>query len=479
MKKTLLTLITAILINVSAIAQTLNVLYDFGNNSASGLNPKGSLISDGTYLYGTTYKGGSGGLNDNGTIFKIKPDGTGYTILYDFASYTNGGTHPNGELLYDGIYLYGTSSGGGSSSGVGSVFKIKTDGTGYTILKSFSNLSSNGYLPYGSLVSDSTYLYGTTFSGGTNANGTIYRIKPDGSGYSQIYNFTSATSSGKKPYGTLLYNSGYLYGTVSDGAALTFGAVFKIMTNGTGYTNILNFANNGTASSTTSGSDPKGSLYYDGVYLYGMTQWGGLYGFGTMFKIKPDGTSYEKIHDFGSNSSDGVGPLYNNLIGDGTYLYGMTPSGGLTAGGVIFKIKPDGTNFTSLYNFSSVGASPYGSLYSDGNYLYGTTYSDGAYNQGTVFRYLLNPISTNIRQEEIDKSFANIYPNPNNGDFAIKLTNYTNATLKMYDVNGKIVLSQIISDNATIDATHLTNGVYNISIISNQGSINKRIVITK
>ncbi len=476
MKKTLLTLITAILISVCAKAQTLNVLYDFGNNSASGLNPKSSLISDGTYLYGTTYSGGSGAMNNNGTIFKIKPDGTGYTILYDFASYTNGQTHPNGELLYDGVYLYGTSSGGGAN-GVGTVFKLKTDGTGYTILKSFSVGGGNAYLPYGSLVSDSTYLYGTTTSGGTQAYGTIFRIKPDGSSYSQIYSFTGATNSGKEPHGSLLYNSGYVYGTTRTGGALNFGTVFKVMTNGTGYTNIINFANNATASPTTSGSNPKSSLYFDGIYLYGMTQWGGLNSLGTMFKIKPDGTGYAKIRDFGSNSLDGAGPAYNNLIGDGTYLYGMTQSGG-SSPGVIFKIKPDGTNFTNLYSFSTSISTPYGSLYSDGNYLYGTTYYGGVYNQGTVFRYLLNPFTTNISQVEVDKSFANIYPNPNNGDFSIKSANYTNATLKMYDVNGKLVLSQLITDNATINATNLPIGVYNINIISKQGAINKRVVIT-
>ncbi|MDX2173295.1 MAG: T9SS type A sorting domain-containing protein [Bacteroidota bacterium] len=478
MKKTFLTLIVAVSINVCTKAQSISVLHDFGNNAANGLTPKSTLISDGTFLYGTTYDGGNGGSNNNGTIFKIKPDGTSYTVLYDFASYTSGQTRPNGQLLYDGTYLYGTSSGGGAN-GVGTIFKIKTDGTGYTILRSFAvGSTSGGFLPYGSLVSDSTYLYGTTNSGGSSAYGAIYRIKPDGSSYGVIYNFTGTTNSGKNPYCSLVYDSGYLYGTTPTGGALNNGTVFKVAVNGTGYTNLINFANNATSSSTTTGSNPKGSLYYDGTYLYGMTQWGGLYSLGTMFRVKPDGTGYEKIHDFGSNSSDGAGPLYNNLIGDGTYLYGMTPSGG-TAGGIIFKIKPDGTNFTNLYNFSTAGASPYGSLYFDGNYLYGTTYTDGIYGQGTVFRYLINPITTNISSVENDNSFASVYPNPSNGDFEIISPNYRNATLRMYDVNGKLVLSQLITDYAKINATNLTCGVYNVNIISNQGSINKRVVITK
>jgi len=59
------------------------------------------LISDGTYLYGMTQQGGD---DNKGVVFKIKLDGTSYTKLLDFDG-TNGET-PYGSLVSDGSFLY-------------------------------------------------------------------------------------------------------------------------------------------------------------------------------------------------------------------------------------------------------------------------------------------------------------------------------------------------------------------------------------
>src|SRR6185369_17181210 len=94
--------------------------------------PMGSFISDGTYLYGTTE---SGGANNFGTIFKIKTDGSGYLKLFEFPSYIYGSS-PDGALLYDGTYLYGVADDSGAHLN-GTIFKIKPDGTGFTNLYAF------------------------------------------------------------------------------------------------------------------------------------------------------------------------------------------------------------------------------------------------------------------------------------------------------------------------------------------------------
>ncbi|HEX7413820.1 MAG TPA: T9SS type A sorting domain-containing protein [Bacteroidia bacterium] len=73
----------------------------------------------------------------------------------------------------------------------------------------------------------------------------------------------------------------------------------------------------------------------------------------------------------------------------------------------------------------------------------------------------------------------NIYPNPNNGSFVIEPNINTKQTMHVYDVNGKMVLSQIINGKTTIDASSLNEGVYNISLQSNEGIINKRLVIVR
>jgi hypothetical protein len=70
-----------------------------------------------------------------------------------------------------------------------------------------------------------------------------------------------------------------------------------------------------------------------------------------------------------------------------------------------------------------------------------------------------------------------IAPNPSNGNFTIELSSSAKQTIQVYDVNGKLVLSQIINGKTTIDASSLNEGVYNIIIISNEGVVNKRLVI--
>src|SRR3972149_5060166 len=105
-----------------------------------------------------------GGSNNMGVLFKIMPNGTGYTKLVDFTGTANG-SYPYGSLISDGTFLYGMTCGNGTND-MGTVFKIKPDGTGYAKLIDFDG--TNGSYPRGSLISDGTFLYGMTAEGGTN-----------------------------------------------------------------------------------------------------------------------------------------------------------------------------------------------------------------------------------------------------------------------------------------------------------------------
>jgi hypothetical protein len=84
-----------------------------------------------------------------------------------------------------------------------------------------------------------------------------------------------------------------------------------------------------------------------------------------------------------------------------------------------------------------------------------------------------------IEQFATIKEQVNIYPNPNNGSFVIEPNSNVKQTLQVYDVNGKLVLSQTINGKTTIDASTLNEGVYNISLQSNEGVANKRLVIVR
>ena len=307
-----------------------------------------------------------------------------YNVLHYFGDTIIDGQWPNGDLYLSGNYLYGMTSQGGAND-LGIIFKIKPDGTGYLKLKDFGD-TTDAAGGAGSLISDGTFLYGMTYQGGLYHKGTIFKIMPDGSSYTRLLDFGG--SIGKTPDGSLFYDGTFLYGTTSAGGANNMGLVFKIKTDGTAYADLLDFAG------TTNGRDPVASLFYDGTFLYGTTKFGGLNDHGTVFKIKPDGTAFANLHNF-SGTPDGAEP-HGSLISDGSFLYGMTYSGG-TPGinqGTVFKIMPDGTGYQDLLDFNNAnGQNPYGSLLYDGTFLYGTTAGGGTNDNGVIFK--IKPDGTN------------------------------------------------------------------------------------
>lgn len=396
-----------------AIAQYTK-LFDF--NGITGQNPYGALISDGNFLYGMTRSGGS----YYGNIFKTKWDGTGYSNMYNFYPY-NYGDSPRGSLISDGTFLYGMTSHGGSAMyGEGTIFKIKPDGSSMTNLHTFVGSTNvcfpNGALPLGSLITDGTYLYGMTCYGGSSSSssdegdGIIFKINIDGSGDTILYNFSG--TNGSRPNGSFISDGTFLYGMTLGGGINNIanggeGTIFKIMPDGTGFFKLLDFVND-----TLHGTNPYGSLIFDGTFLYGMASSGGIEDIGTIFKIKPDGSGYVKLLDFtGTNGSTPKG----SLIFDRNFLYGMTYFGGTNNKGVVFRINPEGCWYTKLLDFTGTtnGANPSGDLFSDGTFLYGMTTYGGINNEGTLFKILIpdNIItqSTTICQGESITVGAHVY----------------------------------------------------------------------
>lgn len=466
--KKLILLLAFITISFFNVKAQYTKLYDFDN--INGKTPNGTLVSDGTFLYGMTNKGGTGPCPSGcGTIFKIKPDGTGYAKILDFNN-TNG-SGPHDCLIFDGIFLYGMTAGGGIYNG-GTIFKIKPDGTGHVKLHDFSgNPGTNGYKPFGSLISVGTFLYGMTNSGGTGACpsgcGTIFKMKSDGTSYSILHNFTPESVSGNGPNGSLIFDGTFLYGMTPEFGTNNLGNLFKIKPDGTGYLKILDFA------SATNGSHPLGSLISDGTFLYGMTSRGGITDSGTIFKIKPDGSAFTKLIDF-TGTANGKVPL-GSLFSDGTFLYGMTTGGGTIDGGTIFKIKPDGSSYSMLLDLASStnGTFPFGSLISDGNYLYGITPLGGINNNGTIFKL---GIPTGIIENNENNGFK-VYPNPCNGTFTIA-TKENGYQLIIINILGeKIYQAEIKNQKSEIDFCKLPKGIYFVKIYYGKGIYTEKLVV--
>lgn len=330
----------------------------------------------------------------------------GGIVFSNLLSFTGtGGAYPGGAS-YSGMVvgpdgdLYGTTSQGGSNN-LGTVFRLTTDGV-FTSLFSFNG--TNGATPDAALTPGSNgVFYGTTFAGGVSNWGTLFLITTNGD-LTNLFSFTGTNNpyQGAAPAAPLVSDgNGNFHGTANYGGAYTnaaqggygYGTVFKMDANGA--VTVPVFFDN------TNGAHPSGGMVLgrDGNF-YGTTTWGGrgisstFPGFGTVFRLSPDGT-FTNLYQF-SGGDDG-GFIYAGLVqGRNGNLYGAAFGSSSPGYGTLFKISTNG-DFTALYKFnSSDSGSPYSGLMegSDGN-LYGTTY--GAYvGHGSVFKLTPDGVFTNL-----------------------------------------------------------------------------------
>jgi len=162
-------------------------------------------------------------------LFKINTDGTGYQILHNFTGANDDGHSPDfGNLVLSGSTLCGATKYGGSSSN-GVLFKIAIDGTGFQLLHSFDHdEAANGSNPEGSLVVVGPTLYGVTVNSGAGGDGTVFQIESDGSAYTNLHNFTNGTTDGGNPYGSVVLLGSTLYGMTHGGGSSNKGVIFSL-----------------------------------------------------------------------------------------------------------------------------------------------------------------------------------------------------------------------------------------------------------
>src|SRR5437016_1453531 len=252
-------------------AQTFTTLHGFTATSASypytnndGANPYGGLILSGSTLYGTAGAGGSWG---KGTVFKVNTDGTGFAIVHAFTGTIDGGSPLTG-LIVSGGTLYGATQSGGTW-GKGALFKVNTDGTAFTTVYSYSLSGSDGFSPAAGLILSGNTLYGTTEAGGSLANGTLFAVNTDGTGFTTLHNFTGG-SDGSNPYAGVTISGNTLYGTTVAGGAWGGGTAFQVNTDGTGFATLHSFTATSAPSYTNSdGTYPLAGLTFSGNTLYG------------------------------------------------------------------------------------------------------------------------------------------------------------------------------------------------------------------
>lgn len=381
-----------------------SVLWWF--NGFNGRKPTGltySAVDD--KLYGTTSEGGvNGSIYDGmGTVFSLNSDGTGFAKLIDFdlAFSVPQPGHPQAGLLEasDG-YFYGTGSSSSNATGAGAIFRMDRTGA-YDVIWTFHG--TDGGTPQSKLVEGSDgFLYGTTAFGGASNAGTVFKIDKAGAALTTLYQFTGTATH---PRGLLLdtsTGSDIFYGLTGGGGTGELGSVFSITPSGT-FTTIASFTMTPGFSWATQGAYPNGALVKgSNGLLYGTTESAGPIPFGSLgvvFSVDPASGEIAVVHDYTSDPGTGFRTTAGLIVAaDGT-LVGTTLNGGAHRAGTAYRVDVSAASpvVSKIADFPSQGPSipQHRLLRASDGFLYGTTQSGGDFNSGTIVRYA-NGVATAI-----------------------------------------------------------------------------------
>lgn len=319
-------------------------------------------------LWGLTTLGGS---NDIGTIYKIKDDGSPISIQKSFTGYSDG-AYPFGELLKatNGLY-YGVTSAGGDYN-LGTIFSYNPTTSKYAKIYQFTQ-RVNGYYPVGKLVQASNgKLYGMTTYGGVNGRGVIFEYDLT-LGYKKRFDFLNQLT-GANPFGSLLKSaSGKLFGMTDFGGANSAGTIFEFDPTTSVFIKKFDFLK------------PPNIRYYTNLVeapngmIYGLKFVGGAFDRGFLFELNPTTGLVSVKVDFGN--SVGVSyPEGNLVVSPSGILYGVSTH--------LYQFDTSTGVFSIIQSYIGYGANRV-SLLSNSK-LYVIHELGGASNSGFIYEYDIN-----------------------------------------------------------------------------------------
>ncbi|MGO4566500.1 Ig-like domain-containing protein [Rhizobium sp. 2YAF20] len=422
---------------------TFNLVTDFPDETPSQIKTLATFPSDNVSdplenlaidaagnLFGTT-------TSLNGAVYEIVNSGTALNPIYNtppqtvavFPTLPSTGflDAPSSGLIIDKAgNLFGVTA--GNSPEYGTVFEIAKTSTGYsstpTTLVSFTD-EKDSHFPYGGLVQDAAgNLIGVSSQGGLFDEGTVFEVSNAGTSsnpsytYKIIVNFAASTNgpSFVQPFaGVTIDKGGNLFGTLQG----SYGAVYEIHNTGSpiapnyapSYDLLVNFFN---LDHQAYGADPNSTMTTDASgNIFGTTNSGGAYGFGTVFEVVKSGggygstpvtlMSFRGFHD--GVTMDSAGDLFGTMDS-----LGSGPAGDAHPFGSAFEIVNTGTISAPVYastpvtlgyfdvnssHIAGTGIPETGSLVFDasGN-LFGTGAEGGLQSQHTgVLFEITNPLA--------------------------------------------------------------------------------------
>jgi len=367
------------LIRIRPDGSGYSIVHSFAPADGEGRNL--TALTDGRdgFLYGAT----APQINvSSGAVFKVRPDGSGFQVLHDFGDRYYSGTYIPGtvSIVAQGSNLYGVTK-NKDNVDVRYIWMMQTDGSRFQVL----NLPVPGD-PDLLTVGDDGHVYGSC-----NGPSAVFRFSMDGNDYLKLHDFALGEGVGVTG---LAFKSGDLYGTCNNGGSYSSGTFWQIKSDGT-----LFAAGHHFGATPEDGRAGLGILASSDGYLYGHTIVGGLYNYGTMWRALPDGSDYTTLRSFNPISSLPASPIGRLSLAPNGVLYGASAAGGQFNRGAIYKINQDGSGLTTLLSLadsSSRGQYPREPLLSDDGNLYVACLQGGVGSKGTVFKLSTNGASVAV-----------------------------------------------------------------------------------
>ena len=323
------------------------VLYSFTGGADGGEPYKGVTLDRDDNLYGTAVTGGSGSCEGGcGVIYKLTNIKGTWTqkVIHAFTG-GDDGSGPGSRVTVDRAgKIYGMTPTGGAN-GLGTIYKIGPLSSGastFKVIHAFTGGADGSSGSAGRMILRDGHLYGAATTGGSNGSGVVFELTPRALGgwdFRTIYTF-QGQPDGIFPYGALLFDgSGNIYGTTYYGGANGIGAVYKLSPQPVGeWTEEVIYS----FQQGTDGNSPISNLVFDKAgNLYGTTSEGGL-GRGVIFKLSPVGAgkwTETVVHAF-EGPPDG-GFAYNGMVVDAFgNFYGATVHGGENDDGSVYNFTP-------------------------------------------------------------------------------------------------------------------------------------------
>lgn len=414
-------------------SMTFNKCFDFGQSDDGNLN-LGSLVlgSDG-WVYGTTYKGGQ---YDGGTIYRINPYDRTFESLYEFDIFTYGGNPATGLMQASDGYFYGATPYGGSVN-AGVIYRFDANSKIVTVLEDLIS-SSQGFRPSGPPVQTADgLLYGLTLQGGSMGDGALYRINLSNSTYTKLADFQDA-ATGSSPDGSLVEAAnGKLYGLTQQGGMFTYGTLFE-------YDPILGVLSVKVhLDGLNKGAYPRRSLLeYEDNKLYGICRQGGLYDEGTLFVYDAETNTCTKVHDFNS-AIDGSTPESSLMKASNGRIYGTTNKGGSYNFGTLFEYDPATSEFATVYECAHYRETPW-------------------------FSALLE-VETDFGVEEGSNEGAGVtlFPNPSKDHLFVQTLPGEKVHIRVMNQTGQLIMEKnamMEAGGVRLDVEGLQEGIYLVEV---------------